>query len=235
MALPANIILACLFVTSIIGPYFWYQSYRLKNESEPLLGVKSCDPLWRCDPIPLSPRAKSILRPTEYVNSRYTLANGQTFSAFYANWNADSQTDITVIQHTPDVCWTLEGWRPIGKADRIVCSLSNVSIPFKCRIFENQASKRKEIVFWCALANSSPIEESGMFEILQPSAGENLDWSNSASTYVRAENFMTIVSKKISGGGKKQFLRVSTELLNSEQSAKENIKTFISSWVGIRH
>jgi hypothetical protein len=58
----------------------------------------------------LSGEAEKVLNFDDHVYREYT-RNGETFAVYVAYWSAGKMPTRMVASHTPDRCWTENGWR----------------------------------------------------------------------------------------------------------------------------
>lgn len=88
----------------------------------------------------LTTEAENVLNFDEVVNREFS-RNGQSFELYVAYWGPGKMPPRLVASHTPDRCWTGNGWRCLTMKFRQPEVLEGVSLqPAEWRLFEPPAA-----------------------------------------------------------------------------------------------
>jgi uncharacterized protein DUF3485 len=104
--------------------------------------VPSSLPGWEGHDVPLGPNefqateAEKVLNYDQVLNREYTRA-GKTFGVYVAYWGPGKMPTRFVASHTPDRCWTENGWRCIEMKFRQAEPFEGVALqPAEWRLFD---------------------------------------------------------------------------------------------------
>ena len=103
-----------LFATAVCAAWSWYHvaapthrvSYRFQIQTN-LLG-------WQFEPVEVPEIARRTLAGTNLFNGIYRGTAGERVAVFAGNWSAENSRELSVVGHTPDVCWVGSGWKPVS-------------------------------------------------------------------------------------------------------------------------
>jgi hypothetical protein len=228
------LLLLALFGGAIGAAWGWFhidppEPRRLRLE------VKRELPGWTFHPEPLSASAQEILATTNLFNGTFLGANGLRLTVFAAEWRADHSRSMSVVQHTPDICWVGAGWTPsdLGQPDQVQLDISGTRLPFECRVFQSPAGRR-ELVLWCTLLGGAVLEESGRWKIEQDMGASRFSRHTWAGRRLGAGQFIQNFMARRSSIGAKQFLRVSKEASYALEEDLRALEEFTLAWVSIR-
>lgn len=112
-------------------------------------------PDWQTKELPLGPneflkdKATEILRLDEYVFREYSRGT-RNFSVYAAYWSPGKMPTRFVALHTPDRCWTENGWICVDQQYGVqIQSVGVRLLPTQWRIFNPPGSQAKQYVyFW---------------------------------------------------------------------------------------
>lgn len=168
-----------------------------------------------------------------------TVGSTERFSVFYAGWSARSAKEMSVVMHTPDVCWVGAGAVPValGQPEWVEIDLGGASAPFECRVFELQPGHR-EMTLWCTLVNGQVYGEAYRFAAPGtpvPGTSATPDAARAqvdAGRRVGGNQFLHAVRQRVPGTGEKQFVRFSSPVDGRDwRRALERLKVFGTAWL----
>lgn len=112
-------------------------------------------PGWRGREVPLGPtefmsgEVEKVLRFDEAVSREYT-KDGRSFTVYAAYWGAGKMPTQLVASHTPDRCWTENGWRCLEmkfRQQRVIGS--EVLQPAEWRLFAPpRGDQPVHVMYW---------------------------------------------------------------------------------------
>lgn len=233
------ILLGGLFFVCVAGAWFWV--WRGQPAQSEALWVEARTRVegYAFTPVELSPAALATLGTTNVVNGRFT--NDAHFESFVslASWTGESGRNISLVEHTPDVCWPAEGMRPLelGQPSQVEISLNRLAMPFECRVFESPGGTRRELVVWCSFLGGQIMPE---YDLLRLSARDSTDRyrdHGSRSVTVRRRlkitQFIGLITRRLPVQGDRQMVRVSLPLTTDWQDALRQIKAFVPQCLGL--
>lgn len=230
-------LLAGLFLLATGGAWAWYHvaprqfpvSYRFQAGEQ----VKG----WRFRAEPVAPTAVETLATTNLFNGTFTSDRGERVTAFMGTWDADNKEQMSVVGHTPDVCWVGAGWRPIAldHPDKLPLRLGSEVIPFEARTFQAPGSGHLELTVWCTLVSGQVFEETGRF-VPPADAGDAPRKALQAegARHTLKSKLFKVVSDRIPGSGSKQFVRFSTAIQGDWKPAFERLQQFGEQWLQVQ-
>lgn len=220
-----------LFVGMVAGAYAWFHAGshavvgRLRLESQAQVEG------YRFVVQPVSRIEQQILASTNLINGVFQ-GKGAEYRVFLIHWEPGS--NMSVVQHTPDICWMHAGWKPaqLGQPNTIKIDLGERSLAFECRAFVSPDGGTKELVVWCTLIDGRPCDENYSFQ----TEGKNkeADAMASPNRTLAANQFWQSVIRRVPGDNSKQFVRFSTELRGDWQSALGGLQSFGAQWLRVR-
>jgi len=135
-------------------------------------------PGWRGRDVPLGPNefvasaATRVLNYDEYVNREFT-RGGVRFGVYVAYWGPGKMPTRFVASHTPDRCWTENGWRCLDMKFREQRSVAGTALlPGEWRVFEPPGGGPPTYVLYWHLVDGAPSVTSGRFNAIPGP----LDW-----------------------------------------------------------
>ena len=196
---------------------------------------------YRFESEPLTDIALSMLNTAHYLNGDFRAEKKNTITIFAADWTS-SGGDLTVVQHTPDICWVQGGWtygEMVGLR-QVMMSIPRSDgeemreIPFECRVFVSPDGQRRELTVWCTLIGGAPMVEtpSNMDMPGLPAFFQHGKIRGPINrTRLAVQKFVSSVKKKIPSNGSKQFIRFSTTLTGEYAESLERLEAFAAKWI----
>ncbi len=228
-----------LFFAVILGVRAWFASGTGAQHEDLHFAIRESVPGWEFIAEPVGRQAQEVLAASRLVNGAYQAGDGQRVTVFAAEWDADGSHPMSVVQHTPDVCWVGAGMKPIrlGQPQRITVSLGGREVPFECRVFGPPHGSVRELVVWCTLVGGSVVAETDRWaleEDLDVETRTRFEW---AGRRLAAGQFLVNVAERRRGIGAKQFVRFSTPVAEGWEPALERLKAFAPTWLEleVRH
>lgn len=121
-------------------------------------------PGWQAQDLPLGPnelvrnRTTELLQYDDYVYRQYVQGLRQ-FAVYAAYWSPGKMPTRLVSTHTPDRCWTENGWKCIDQKFGITINHAGFSLrAVQWRIFEPPAGDTKEYVLFWLLVGGKPYD-----------------------------------------------------------------------------
>jgi hypothetical protein len=238
-----------LFVATVVGAWAWFNAAPPPGPDLIWLEVLTNFPGHKFVPEPLSKNVVEILGSPEFLNGTFVPSAetagsediARTIRIFRANWAGKSDYGMSVLQHTPDICWVGAGWESIdlGQPSQIDIKIrrrtsrgevsqtapQEVAIPFECRTFLSPNGQSRELVVWCTLVGGQVMPESSVFRLeekVSASSEKKQERLSSTGRRLSAGYFMNALRERLRTRGTKQFVRISTPLdLNTPQVLKD--------------
>lgn len=163
----ALLALAGVFFLTVAGAWAWFHVGARSDVALLRFELREELPGWGFAPDPVPPRAQAQLATTNLLNGAFTGPDGTSVMVFAGEWHARDSTQLSVVGHTPDICWVLIGWRPVpaGLPQTVPVELEGGTLPFECRIFTTPSGDRRELVLWCTLNGGKVLEEGEWFAL----------------------------------------------------------------------
>lgn len=109
---------------------------------------------WRSRELPLGPneflegQVEKILNFDEAVYREYTRGS-VTFAVYAAYWGPGRMPTRLVASHTPDRCWTENGWTCLEMRFKEPHSVGNIELqPAEWRLFRSPTGENTNVLFW---------------------------------------------------------------------------------------
>lgn len=109
---------------------------------------------WRAREVPLGPneflegQVGKILNFDEAVHREYS-RGAVTFAVYAAYWGAGRMPTRLVASHTPDRCWTENGWTCLEMRFKEPHSVGGVALqPAEWRLFRSPGGDNTNVLFW---------------------------------------------------------------------------------------
>ncbi|NRA27652.1 MAG: exosortase-associated EpsI family protein [Opitutales bacterium] len=132
-------------------------------------------PGWTVKDLPLAEteelrgRVEEMLDFDDYVSRIYTRGSTQLI-LYIAYWKPGSAPIKQAHEHTPDICWVLNGWEPKVREHGIDLDLvfATDAHPAEFRIFEKNNTEQS-VVFWHVVGNDIYTNERNDARAVTPS------------------------------------------------------------------
>lgn len=223
-----------LFLLAVLGSTAWFATGSVSGDRRLAFALHDAIPGWSFRPEPVAESAQSILGTTNLVNGLFAGPDGETFMVFSARWQAASARSMSVVQHTPDVCWVGAGWVPVdvGQPRQVQLALKGGEMPFECRAFRGPGQDHRELVVWCTLVGGRVLPESGRWTELG-GGDTRRDQAVAAYRRVALDHFVGNVRDRRRGSGDKQFVRFSVPLKGDWKESMERLTRFSKLWIEV--
>jgi len=141
-------------------------------------------------------RAESILNLDDFVYRNYSRpGEAEFFEVYVAYWAPGKASTLEVSNHTPDRCWTENGWEAVERKHKVENEIAgNSLLPSEWRIFEIQGSEQ-HVHFWHLVGGESYHY------------GERLNKFPTPYSYVR-----DLLRSQVLGTGEQYFIRINTNV-----------------------
>jgi hypothetical protein len=224
-----------LFVSTITGAWAWFHIAPTQDFERLRFEVGSEVEGWRFAPEPVSDAVKQTLATTRLLNGSFSAEPDRRVTVFAAEWRANDQHTLSVVQHTPDICWVGIGLAPVdaGQPDRIQLNLAGRAFPFECRVFSVPGGRAKELVVWCTLLSGQVMEESGRWRIEEDAAASSAERFHWASRRLALGQLARNVLARRPAAGHKQFVRLSAPFQSSWKDSLDELRAFIPKWIQV--
>jgi hypothetical protein len=187
---------------------------------------------------PISPAAQATLDTTNLFNGNFIaeseLPEGpQEFTTFAAQWDGSRRQSMSVVQHTPDICWVGAGWMPhdLGQPRRVDLDLHGISVPFECRVFEAPGQPQRQLVLWCTVVGGRILDEGNRWS--GEDQGQSRDqqlWS--ARRLSLGQWFANVRARRL-GSLDKQFLRISVGVGEDWEQGLRELRRVAPLWLRV--
>lgn len=171
---------------------------------------------WRCEDVPLgaseavAESASKMLSMDAFVQRRYSRGRDE-ITIYVAHWKPGKMDTRLVASHTPDRCWTENGWTCEQMRFNVVPEIEGLSIqPAQYRIFDISGHKQT-VLFWL-LVNK---------EIYQ--FGERLNSIPDPSLFIR-----DFFREMFRGRPENFFIRISSNLREDQLLQEPLLKTVLN-------
>lgn len=237
----------CLFALTIGAAWGWFHVNPRQYATRLKFGVRRDVASYQFTNLVLSEGVldELAISTNDLVNGIYNRVPPATpgvperITVFYAGWAARSAREMSVVQHTPDICWVGAGAVPIalGQPSSVLLDLSGTPVPFECRVFLFQDGAR-EMSLWCTLVSGQVYGEGLRFSPEKSpidatsNAQDPIAARYAAGRRVGGNQFLNAVRQRIAGTGEKQFVRLSTPVYRDDWTeALDRLRTFANSWL----
>lgn len=193
-------------------------------------------PGWTFVPEPVSEQARDILATTNLFNGTYTNSRGDRVTVFLGTWDANNPKQMSVVGHTPDVCWVGAGWEPVsgGHPDKVNIRFGTNSIPFEARTFLTPDKRSRELTAWCTLVSGQLFEEDTRFELPNEArVGGVQERQATGARHTLKSKLLKSITQRIPGTGSKQFARFSVSANGSSNGGFDLMQSFGAQWINL--
>lgn len=212
-----------LFLLAAGGAWAWYHVDPPQPPVRYRFDLHRDVPGYTFQPEAIPPKAAATLATTNLFNGVYlanTSAPGNPtptprITAFMGEWSATHAREMSVVSHTPDVCWVGTGWLPVASEhpSQIEFDFDGHRVPFEVRTFRPPGPGPRELTVWCTLVNGQPYSEITRFANPDLDPGDSPKArSNVTARRLAASQFRTAVLSRTAGTGDKQFVRFSAPI-----------------------
>ncbi len=190
-------------------------------------------PGWQFEPAPVPDTAKKILATQNLFNGVYRGPAGERVTVFVGRWDANNANELSVVGHTPDVCWVGGGWKPIslGQPQQVSFTVSGQEIPFEVRAFRPPAGGSYELTVWCTVVNGRLYQELDRFTPTDLPQDDRRLRSAETARRVGAAHFLNAVRYRTEASGEKQFIRLSMPTDGAWETNLHQLGTFARDWL----
>jgi hypothetical protein len=193
-------------------------------------------PGWKFVPETISAQARDILATTNLFSGTYSNPKGDTVTVFLGTWDANNPKQMSVVAHTPDVCWVGAGWEPVagGHPDKLNIGFGTNAIPFEARTFLTPDKRSRELTAWCTLVSGQLFEEEKRFEMPEAvRAASPTERQGPGSRHALKSKLTKVIKERIPGSGSKQFVRFSTSSNGNPSASFDLMAKFGSQWLDL--
>lgn len=141
-------------------------------------------------------RAASILDLDDFVYRNFSRNGGEEFFEVYiAYWSPGKASIVDVSAHTPDRCWTKNGWEIVEQKHRVENrSGEDPLLPAEWRTFEIQGNEQY-VYFWHLVG------------------GDAYQYGKRANTFPTPYAYVRdFLQSKVLGTGEQYFIRINTNI-----------------------
>ncbi len=227
-------LLSLLFVGATGGAWAWFhvspQRFPVSFRFDATNRVEG----WRFAEEPVAASAVEILATTNLFNGTFVTAQGERVTVFMGTWDANNPQQMSVVGHTPDVCWVGAGWKPVqvGHPDKLTLHFGPHEVPFEARSFQTPDGRSRELTVWCTLVSGQVYAETGRFELPEEAAGRSRrEMQAYGARHTLVTKLVKAVGERIPGDGTKQFVRFSTALDQDWTAAYARLGRFGERWL----
>lgn len=229
--------LAAVFLGTVAAAWAWFHVGAATPADALRFDVRTDIPGWAFVPEDIPPRAQELLATTNLVNGVFRAAGGREVVVFAGEWHADNAHQMSVVNHTPDLCWVKVGWVPaaLGQPQKLVLPVGGREIPFECRVFQAPGGQQRQLVVWTTVLGGRVVEEGDRFQAEDVEGADRRERRATSARRLAAAHFTTALRERIPGTGFKQFIRFSVPLEADWQEAAVAIKDFAPRWLDLVH
>ena len=181
------------------------------------------------------------------------LDHASRFTVFLATWHKTDKHGMVMIQHTPDICWDLAGWKPVNQKqlselylripfaknlssnqNSTVQSMSagldsGLNLPLTSRVFEFPIDHRRELAIWCSLVGGCTLTE-------QTGWNSETNRMNTKSLLVQSrllilKQLSDATKLRLPSRGTKQFVRYSLPVTHDWETTLRNAESLGRAWL----
>jgi hypothetical protein len=141
-------------------------------------------------------RAADILDLDDFVYRNYSRNGGEEFFEVYvAYWGPGKASILEVSSHTPDRCWTENGWSPVAREHKVRKEVRGEPlIPSEWRIFEIQGNEQF-VHYWHLVG------------------GESYEYGKRSNAFPTPYSYVRdLLRSHVFGTGEQYFIRINTNV-----------------------
>jgi hypothetical protein len=231
------LLLSLLFLSATGGAWAWYHVAPKQFAVSYHFDATNTVAGWQFRPEPVPENAVEILATTNLFNGTFFNERGERITVFMGTWDADNPKQLSVVGHTPDVCWVGAGWKPVRTEHpaKLPLTFGPHQIPFEARTFLTPDGRQRELTVWCTVVSGQVFEETARFEVAPTDAGANrkqLQAEGARSTL--KSKLVKAIGERIPGSGTKQFVRFSTATGTAWQAPFASLQRFGEHWLHLQ-
>lgn len=228
-SLKSGLGLNLLFALGICTAWAWFNVAPPSSGARYRLSISTNISGWRFEPGSLNARVLETLGTTNLLNGTFHGPNGERISIFLGEWLAAGNHELSVVAHTPDVCWTSAGWTPstAGYGNSMDLAVAEETIPFEVRAFRPPNSGTEELTLWCTLVNGQPYRELDRYPLIESNLPESNAVASRSSRRLAASYLLNALKNRTAGSGEKQFIRLSVQKPRETRELPMTLQDFI--------
>jgi len=222
-----------LFAAGICVAWAWFSAAPSSPTGRYHFSIQTNIPGWRFESVPLPDTVKKNLATQNLFNGIYRGPSGERVAVFVGQWDANNAEGLSVVEHTPDICWLGGGWKPIslGQPQQSSFMISGRDIPFQVRSFCPPAGRDYELTVWCTVVNGQLFEEIKQYETTDLPHDDFRLQSAEIARRIRAAHFLSTIRYRTQASGEKQFIRFSIPADASWDQSVERLRAFSCKWL----
>lgn len=224
-----------LFCVGVVGAWGWFHLAPPPRGPGLKLSAAEQMPGWRFQSEPLSEAVQSTLATTNLFNGAFTSDRGGVVTVFAAEWSAGSARMMSVVEHTPDICWVGAGFVPVdlGQPTQVELEIAGRTLPFECRAFNGPRGGTPELVLWCTVVDGQVMPEADRWQA-ETDAGQTRNTRLAhAGRRSAIGHFLHNLSERRAADGAKQFVRFSVAVTSDWREGLDRLRGFGSQWLSI--
>jgi len=153
------VVLLIGLVVAVTSPLWVFNLFSRTGETWDVSGAREI-PGYAWHDEPMSEGAARQYGQSEIQNGTATAQDGRTISVFFAKWETGKGADLSYGPHTPDVCFTASGAKPLPTEVRQqIVTVGGRSIPFGRRLYRSGGAE--VLVYFVHLLGGSTTLEVG--------------------------------------------------------------------------
>jgi hypothetical protein len=228
--------MVAFFSGTVFAAWAWFHIGVEQNPEDGIrLQVSTNVPGYTFKPEPISEGAIAILGTTNFINGVFYKddsdnPNADAIKVFFATWEAKDGKGLTVLHHTPDICWVGVGWKwvDMGYPPQAAIPMNSEMLLFECRSFQAPNSINTELVLWTTLIGGRVLPEQSLFRTA-PSHSDGKALQTFSSRNLNAQHLVTSISRRLPARGAKQFIRFSAA--TNRDDALLHLEQFVKRWL----
>jgi hypothetical protein len=204
------VLLTVLFFGATGGAWAWYHVAPKTFAVSYRFAATNAVSGWTFRPEAVAAQAVEILATTNLFNGTFYTERGERVTVFMGTWDANNPQQLSVVAHTPEICWVGAGWKAVaaGHPEKLPLRYGTNTIPFEARTFLTPDGRSRELTVWCTLVSGQLFEETARFEYAD--SKDRLAQMDRAGRRTLKSKLLKAVGDRIPGDGTKQFVRFST-------------------------
>jgi Protein of unknown function (DUF3485) len=229
-----GLLLSALFFLAVGGAWGWFhispREFPFSYRFIPVTQIQG----WKYTEAQVTQAVIDTLATTNLVNGSFSGAKGEKFTVFLGTWDGRDSKQLSVVAHSPDVCWVGAGWKPVvaDLPDKINIRFGTNEIPFEVSLFEAPGGGFRELTVWCTLVGGQVYEERGRFIVREAGNNERRLSAEGARHGLRSR-IVRAVGDRIPGSGTKQFARFSMRAEANLQASITKVTEFGTKWLAL--
>lgn len=224
-----------VFLACIGGACAWFHSGRISHESTIRYEVRPSLEGYEFRNEPITHNEQAALATTNLISGTFFGTNAADIRVFSASWNDSNGKNLSVVQHTPDLCWVKAGWLPVnlGQPKTMTLQFGSTNLEFECRSFEAPGGSVRQLVVWSTLIGGKPLQESWRFQSSETTP-QKTGWVQ-ANRFLAANQFISSLLNRTPSERSKQFIRFSTPVPKDWKTAFDTLRSFGPKWIDIKY